>query len=83
MAGGISRQKGKMMQTTVKQHDGWTLKATIEEAGDFRDYYRVFKTREEAEENGRKFIGNIHGIETAREYEVYKHFPDPFNPVEV
>lgn len=71
------------MQTEVKQHDGWTCRTWTEEAGEWKSEFDTFRTREEAEEHGQTFLSLIRRDETAREYEVYKHFPDPFHPVEV
>lgn len=72
-----------MMQTMVKQHDGWTCRTWVEENGEWTSEFDTFRTQEEAEEYGRVFLTLIRHDETAREYEIYKHFPDPFHPVEV
>lgn len=71
------------MQTTVKQHDGWTCRTSVEEGGYWKSNSNTFRTQGEAEEYGQAFLRLLRSPEAAREYEVYKHFPDPFHPVEI
>lgn len=69
----------KAFAKRVKQeHIGWVCRTWIETPDGNKMEFNYFLTEDEANQFGQAFNSQIGGNETAREYEVYKHFTDPF-----